>query len=147
MNVLFLTIGDFDDLESGSVHVDLVKKIVSEGHHVYVACKNERSGCRKAEIETIAGINLLRIRTGAIKKNINFIRKGISTITLESKYIWAIKKHFSDVKFDLVLYHTPPVTFEKVVSFVKGRDHAKSYLLLKDIFPQNAVDIGLMSKR
>lgn len=147
MNVLFLTIGDFDDLESGSVHIDLVKKFFSEGHHVYVACKNERPNCRRVEMETIAGLNLLRIRTGAIKKNVNIIRKGISTVTLENKYIRAIKKYFSDVKFDLVLYHTPPVTFEKVVAFIKKRDHAKSYLLLKDIFPQNAVDIGLMSKR
>ena len=147
MNVLFLTIGDFDNLESGSVHIDLVRKIVSEGHHVYVACKNESPGCRRTEVETIDGIYLLRIKTGAIKKNVNIIKKGILTITIEKKYIRAIKKYLSDVKFDLVLYHTPPVTFEKVVAFIKKRDNAKSYLLLKDIFPQNAVDIGLMSKR
>ena len=29
---------------------------------------------------------------------------------------------------------------------MKKRDGAKTYLLLKDIFPQNAVDLGMMSK-
>ncbi|MBD9097803.1 MAG: glycosyltransferase WbuB, partial [Ruminococcaceae bacterium] len=53
----------------------------------------------------------------------------------------------NDVKFDLVLYPTPPVTHVKTVKFIKKRDGAKSYLLLKDIFPQNAVDIGMMTKK
>lgn len=44
------------------------------------------------------------------------------------------------------MYSTPPITFCKAVEFVKRRDSAKTYLLLKDIFPQNAVDIGMMSK-
>ena len=60
---------------------------------------------------------------------------------------FAIKKYFADVKFDLVLYSTPPITFAGVVSYIKKRDNAKSYLLLKDIFPQNAVDMGMMQKK
>ena len=62
-------------------------------------------------------------------------------------YISAIKKYFSGVKFDLVLYPTPPITHADTVRFLKKRDRAKTILLLKDIFPQNAVDIGMMSKR
>ena len=56
------------------------------------------------------------------------------------------KKFFSKIKFDLILYTTPPITFVSAVEYVKKRDNAKTYLLLKDIFPQNAVDIGMMSK-
>ena len=67
-------------------------------------------------------------------------------MTLEGKFISAIKKYFSDVKFDLVLYSTPPITLQKAVQFVKKRDKAITYLLLKDIFPQNAVDLGMLSK-
>ena len=58
----------------------------------------------------------------------------------------AIREYFSNVKFDLVLYSTPPITLVSAVEYVKKRDGAKTYLLLKDIFPQNAVDIGIMSK-
>ncbi|WP_368251027.1 glycosyltransferase family 4 protein, partial [Enterococcus sp. 2201sp1_2201st1_B8_2201SCRN_220225] len=69
---------------------------------------------------------------------------GISQMLLEYQYIEAIKEYFSNEKFDMVLYATPPITFEKVIRYVKKRDLAKSYLLLKDIFPQNAVDLNLI---
>ncbi len=64
---------------------------------------------------------------------------------IEYRFIEAIKKHLSQVRFDLVLYPTPPITFVGAVKYVKERDGAKTYLMLKDIFPQNAVDIGIMS--
>ncbi|EOD6173812.1 glycosyltransferase family 4 protein [Enterococcus faecalis] len=75
------------------------------------------------------------------------LEKGISTIQIEQQFINGIKHYFSDIKFDLVVYSTPPVTFAKVVDFIKKRDNCKSYLLLKDIFPQNAVDLGKISKK
>ena len=65
---------------------------------------------------------------------------------IEPQFKAGIKKYFSNVKFDLVLYSTPPITLVSAVEYVKKRDGAKTYLLLKDIFPQNAVDIGIMSK-
>ena len=63
---------------------------------------------------------------------------------IESQFLYAIKKYFFNVRFDLVLYPTPPITFVKVVEYVKNRDGARTYLLLKDIFPQNAVDVGIL---
>ncbi|NLD88438.1 MAG: glycosyltransferase family 4 protein, partial [Clostridiales bacterium] len=65
---------------------------------------------------------------------------------VEKRYRKAIEEHYKGIKFDLVLYPTPPITFLKVVEFIKKRDGAKAYLMLRDIFPQNAVDIGIMSK-
>ena len=50
------------------------------------------------------------------------------------------------MKFDFVLYTTPPITLVSAVEYVKKRDNAKTYLLLKDIFPQNAIDLGMMRK-
>lgn len=147
MNILFLTIGSFENFEAGSVHIDVVKTLASKGHQVYVACTNIAPEAEKVSFEQKSGVTLLRIKTGAVKKNTNLLKKGLATIMLESTFIKAIKKCFSDVKFNLVLYHTPPVTFEKVVRFIKERDGAASYLLLKDIFPQNAVDLGMMSKK
>ena len=76
----------------------------------------------------------------------NLIEKGISTLRISSQYKSAIKKYFSDVKLDLILYSTPPITLVNCIEYVKKRDGAKTYLLLKDIFPQNAVDLGMMQK-
>lgn len=46
----------------------------------------------------------------------------------------------------MILYSTPPITLQKAVKYVKTRDNATTYLMLKDIFPQNAVDMGMLSK-
>lgn len=146
MNVLFLTIGTFDDFNVGSVHIDLVKALARKGHEMYVACTNTNQDAEDVSIEHVGRVHLFRIKIDAVKNNTNLVKKGIATIMLEPTFIKVIKKCLSDVKFDLVLYHTPPVTFEKVVRFIKNRDGAASYLLLKDIFPQNAVDLGMMSK-
>ena len=87
---------------------------------------------------------ILCLQIGNTQKT-NIIEKGISTVLIEPRFKKAIAQYFSDVKFDLVLYSTPPITLVSAVEYVKKRDGARSYLLLKDIFPQNAVDIGLMS--
>jgi glycosyltransferase involved in cell wall biosynthesis len=66
---------------------------------------------------------------------------------LERIFIKAIKTFFYGIRFDLIIYSTPPITFGRAVKYFKKRDKAKTYLLLKDIFPQNAVDIGLMKNK
>lgn len=145
MNVLFLSLGEFGNVKNGSVHIDLVKYFVQNGHEVYVACKNEKRNGQKTTITTEEGIHILRVLTGNIKR-IGLIEKGISTLLLEKQFFDAIKKYYFNVKFDLVLYHTPPITFTRSIAYIKKRDGSKSYLLLKDIFPQNAVDLGMLKK-
>jgi glycosyltransferase involved in cell wall biosynthesis len=46
----------------------------------------------------------------------------------------------------LVLYATPPITFANTIGYIKKRDRAITYLLLKDIFPQNAADLNMIKK-
>ena len=112
---------------------------------MYCVSPNERRTGRDTSCTQEDGFHVLRVKIGNIKK-CNIIEKGISTILIESQYKSAVKRYFSDVKFDIVLYSTPPITLCGVIKYVKKRDGAKSYLMLKDIFPQNAVDIGMMSK-
>ncbi|MDN6730510.1 MAG: glycosyltransferase family 4 protein, partial [Alkalibacterium sp.] len=47
---------------------------------------------------------------------------------------------------DMVIYSTPPITFNKIIKYYKKSQNSKTYLMLKDIFPQNAVDIEAMKK-
>lgn len=127
------------------IYNDLLKKFRDEGHNVHAVTPRERRFNQATELEVDVGIKLLRVKVGNITKT-NYVEKGISTLLIENQYIKAIKENFSDIKFDLVLYATPPITFTNVVKFIKKRDEAKSYLLLKDIFPQNAVDLDIMHK-
>lgn len=145
MRILFLTLLDFDSLKNRNIYTDLLREFVKQGHIVCVISPVERRTGRKTELLEDKHTKILKLRIGNVQKT-NLIEKGISTVTLENRFIKGIKKYFSDIKFDLVLYSTPPITFCQAVEFVKKRDNAKTYLLLKDIFPQNAIDIGMMSK-
>lgn len=140
MNVLFMSLGTFYNLNDSSVHLDILKRFAEE-HEVWLVCKNEE---KPTELTEELGIHVLRVHTGELKK-VGLIQKGINTIKVEPQFKNAIRKYLSDVHFDLVLYTTPPITFASAVKYVKKRDEAVTYLMLKDIFPQNAVDIGVMS--
>lgn len=145
MNVLFLTLVEIHSVEERGLYQDLLRKFRDEGHDVTVVTPVQRSrgiSTRKIEKE---GVTVLQVRTFNIQKT-NVIEKGIGTLAIEYQYMAAIKKHLSSKKFDLVLYSTPPITLVKVIQYIKNRDGAFSYLLLKDIFPQNAVDMRMMIK-
>lgn len=143
MNVLFLTLIDFNTFDDRNIYGDLLREFIKNGHDVYCISPIERR--RKVSTHFEENGRIIKLKIGNVQKT-NVIEKGISTLLIEQQYISAIKKYFSDISFDLVLYTTPPITLVGAVQYVKKRDNAKTYLMLKDIFPQNAVDIGMMSK-
>lgn len=145
MNVLFMTLLDFESLQERNIYTDLLREFVKNGHEVYVISPVEKRRNIETHIVKEEHATILRLQIGNTQKT-NIIEKGISTVMIEPTFKRAIKKYFSDVKFDLVLYSTPPITLVSAIEYVKKRDGARTYLLLKDIFPQNAVDIGIMSK-
>ena len=145
INILFLTIGTFCNIEEHSLYSDLLRSLRDKGYNIYTVtpCSDNE---KTTDYRTVNGVNMLQIKTPKIKSVSNLISKGISTLLVEPLFIGGIKKYFKNVKFDLVLYSTPPITFCNAVNYVKKRDNAKSYLLLKDIFPQNAIDLDMISK-
>ena len=147
MNIIFLTLSRISDVRSQDIYTDLMHKFRDEGHSVYIVTPHERKYGKKTELIESDGVKILGVRTLNIQKT-NIIEKGIGTLLIELQYKSAIKKYLKGVKFDLVLYSTPPITFTKVIKFLKKENsEITTYLLLKDIFPQNAVDIGIFSKK
>lgn len=143
MNILFLSIGDIPSIKHREIYPDLLREFVKNHHNVYVVCSRERRKNLPTEVVEEDGATLIKVRIGNITKT-NLIEKGISTLLVNALYKRAIKKYLSHVRFDLVMYSTPPITLVDCIEYVKQRDHAKTYLLLKDIFPQNAVDLGML---
>lgn len=146
MNVLFLTLVRMDDLNERGIYHDLMNEFSSHGHNLYIVSPAERRTKTDTSVKAQQNVKFLRVKTLNIKKT-NFIEKGLATLSVQHLFLWAIKKHFKNVTFDLVMYATPPITFTTVVHYFKNRDNAKTYLLLKDIFPQNAVDMKMLRKK
>lgn len=146
MNILFLTISRINDLEVRGIYTDLMREFIKNGHTMYIVSPYERRFHQSTGIIESNGAKILKVKTLNIQKT-NIVEKGIATLLLESQYLHAINKYWRDVKFDLILYSTPPITFNKVIQTLKKRWNAKTYLMLKDIFPQNAVDLEMFSKK
>ncbi|MFS0725661.1 glycosyltransferase family 4 protein [Paenibacillus sp. 1P07SE] len=143
MKVLFLTLLDFSSLHEKGIYTDLLRQFANNGHIVHVISPIERRKHQSTHMVTDGNTKILKLRIGNIQKT-NLIEKGISTLALEFLFMKAIKRYYSSEMYDLILYSTPPVTLQRAVSYIKKRDGARSYLLLKDIFPQNAVDLGML---
>ena len=145
MNILFLSIGDIPSIKHREIYPDLMREFIKNNHNVYVICSREKRNNLATEFVEEDGAKLVKVKIGNITKT-NLIEKGVSTLLVSIQYKLAIKKFFPDVQFDLIMYSTPPITLVDCIEYVKKRDGAKTYLLLKDIFPQNAVDLGMFTQ-
>ena len=146
MNIIFLTMSTLKEVDTHGIYTDLMRKFRDEGHRVYIVSPRERRMGENTHLYETEGVHILGVRTLNLQKT-NAIEKGVGQVLVESQFKRAIKKHLGKVHVDLILYSTPPITFPKVIQYLKkSNPQAKTYLLLKDIFPQNAVDLGMMSK-
>ncbi len=139
--ILYLTLSEIDLTEEG-IYSDLLNELHEDGYQLTIVQADNAKHIESTSISEEHGIRILRVLVGELFR-VNFIKKGINTLKIEPCFKKAIKKYLGNEKFDLVLYATPPVTFANVVAYCKKRFQCRSYLMLKDIFPQNAVDIGL----
>lgn len=147
MNIIFLTLAKISNIEDKFIYNDLMRKFRDEGHQVYIVSAVERRLGIETALSENHGVKILSVKTLNVQKT-NVLEKGLGTLLIERQFKAAIKKYLSGVKFDLITYSTPPITFTNVVRYLKKRNpQAISYLQLKDIFPQNAVDIGMFGEK
>ena len=148
MNILFLTMSSgVQNIETHGIYTDLMRKFRDKGHEVYIIYPRERKLGLLTELKEENHVHTLGVKTLNVTKT-NVIEKGIGQLFLETQFKAALKRYFADVKFDVILYSTPPITFTKVIKYAKKQNpQAMSYLMLKDIFPQNAVDLGMLSTK
>ena len=147
MNVVFLTLSGINSINDRGIYPDLIRKFGNEGHHIYVVRPIERRYHQKSSVETFGNVTIIKVWTLNVRST-NIFEKGLSTLLFEVLFMKASRKYLGSVPMDLILYSTPPITFTNVVKYLKkANPKAVSYLLLKDIFPQNALDLGVMSEK
>jgi glycosyltransferase involved in cell wall biosynthesis len=143
MNVLFLMFAFPDMNVSFNMYTSLVEQFQQNGHQVHVVAPagyGMDSGLKKEK-----QIEVLRVKTLPVKNVPNYL-KGISNIILPWRYRRAINKYLPESKYDLIILPTPPITLVNLAATLKKKHQARVYLILRDIFPQNAVDLDFMKK-
>ena len=144
MNILYLSAVPFKFDKNPSIYTDLIQELTGFGDKVTIL--SITSDLKPFQIKKISKKNIDLIYIGSFQLyNVNIFRKGLSILSLPFFMRRAIKG-LDLKKFEVVLYETPPITWAGIVKEIKKKNKIKSFLMLKDIFPQNAVDIGLMKK-
>lgn len=141
MRVLFLMFVFPDMNKSFNMYTTLVEEFVNHGHDVVVLAP----GNTKTLVSVEKSIEVLRVQTLPIKNVPNYL-KGISNLLLPYQYAAALNKFYKEKNFDLIIIPTPPITLVDLAAKLKKKFNASLYLVLRDIFPQNAVDLGFMKK-
>ena len=132
------------DFSSSTIYLDLVRALKDRGHRVMIAaCSSSETWSR---IEEREGMSCAFVPVPD-QFSAGKIKKGLIQLTLGRKLLGAVRAYFWREKVDIIIYPTPPVTLSGILKPLKSHYGALNYLMLKDIFPQNAADLGMMSEK
>ena len=143
MRILFLF--QIFDYKKSTIYLDLVRECRDRGHMVTVIAGT-------SDMELPDGVTDVEgIRTVYMKLPDQFgagsVKKALIQMSIPGRIRMILKDGFKDETFDVIAYPTPPITLAPVLRYCAKRyKSAIRYLMLKDIFPQNAVDLGMFSK-
>jgi len=123
---------------------DLATELSNRGHDVTVVAPDHATEA-DFQRDDDDKIRVIRVKTGEIR-GVSRILRGYREITL-SKTLWKRAKYFfNENTFDLIIYYSPTIFFGPLVKRLKRMFGCPAYLILRDIFPQWAVDAGILRK-
>ncbi len=143
--ILFVTLVRIDDINVPGIYTDLISKFVMEGYHATVICPIERRFGLNSRIISSNSLKIIQVKSLNIQKT-NILEKIISTFLLEFLLIKSFLKNCKNESFDIGLFTTPPIFITNFIKVLNKKRVKIKYLLLKDIFPQNALDLKITNK-
>jgi glycosyltransferase involved in cell wall biosynthesis len=123
---------------------ELAVEFQRKGHEVTVLTPDP--GISK-DFENIQldGIDIYKFRSGKIK-NTGKIKRAINESLLSYNAWRILKKVFIRNRHDMIVYFSPSIFWGRLVSKLKKQWNAPSYMILRDFFPQWAIDSGILKK-
>ena len=75
------------------------------------------------------------------------VEKALTTFTIGHALLRGIMQHMADYKFDLIITRAPFLADPRLISPLKKHFKCPAHLLLFDIFPQTAKDLGIIRSK
>lgn len=148
MNIIFLSLDDYKSVNERGTYTDVLREFIRQGHYVCAVSPTSNANSQRIIHETELCDILKPLIVNSQK--VSFIQKGLSIATISARIKYEIKRCgiLNHKEFNLILYATPPVTIAPVVEFLKKTNKkASAFLLLKDMWPQVAIDVGMLQER
>ena len=131
---------------SVSIHMDdLTSSFQEKGHQVLVFTPDETL-TELSFLDTNSKIKVLRCRVPSIGKS-SMLKRLFIELAYPFYFYRACKNASVDVtNFDGIIWYSPSIFFGIFVWYLKFKSKCKSYLILRDVFPNWALDLKLISK-
>ncbi len=131
---------------SGALQMrDLVREMRREGHEptVVVPAPELASAWRLDEID---GTEVLRVRS-LQAKDVNRVQRALAEWLLPYALLRGLRRSsLKDIHWDGVVWYSPTIFLGPMVQAIKRRCGCRGYLILRDLFPDWAVDAGILRK-
>ena len=131
---------------SGAVQIrDLAREFARQGHCIYVLlpCSNQREPWK---IDIISDFRVVRLKAPRIKE-VGYIRRTFAELLMPFFMLWNLRKSpLRSMQWEGIIWYSPSIFFGPIVGFLRKSSACKSYLIIRDIFPEWAVDLGLIRK-
>jgi glycosyltransferase involved in cell wall biosynthesis len=145
VKILILVDCYFPGTKSGAkLTRDLAVELSRHNHDVTVLTPSE-AVLEDLQITREDGVTVIRVRAGKIKGT-GKITRALREIQLPS-LLWTMAGHYlKNHPCDLIVFYSPTIFFGSLVRKLKALWGCPAYLVLRDIFPQWAVDAGILRK-
>lgn len=131
---------------SGAIQLrDLSREFVRQGHTVTVlqpSADQLQAWC----LEEMDGVQVVRLKAPRTR-DIGYVRRVIGELVMPFAMLHQLRKSpWAQETWDGVVWYSPPIFHGFLANALKKRSRCKGYLILRDIFPEWAVDLGLMKR-
>lgn len=131
---------------SGAVQLrDLSREFVRQEFDLTVLLpfSDQPDGCKKEIIEGVTVVRLKAPRT----KDVGYIRRTLAELAMPFLMLRQLRRSpLARERWDGVVWYSPSIFHGPLVKVLKALSDCKSYLIIRDIFPEWAVDMGLMGR-
>ena len=143
MNILILTDRYYPSPMSGAILTrDLATELNSQGHQVFVATGDSTID-QEFTLEKYENIQILRVRASD-PRNLSLPMRLLHEIGLQKKIWLAFSKTLTKQDLDLVIVHSPTIFWHSILKKLNKKYYLKTYLILRDLFPQWILDTKLI---
>jgi hypothetical protein len=124
---------------------DLALEFAAQGHEPVVLVPDEALR-RPWALETLDHIQVLRLRA-LPRKDRSYLWRTLGEFVLPWAMLRALRKSpLGSARWDAIVWYAPSIFFGPLVNALKRASKCRSYLILRDHFPEWAVDLGLLRR-
>jgi glycosyltransferase involved in cell wall biosynthesis len=123
---------------------DLGVELCAQGHQVTVLAPSDAI-TNRSQVTMEDALRVVRVRTGKIK-GAALIARAWREARLSSVLWHGAKEFLAENPHEGIVFYSPSIFFGALVQRLKKLWQCRSYLILRDIFPQWAVDAGILKK-